>query len=73
MEYIKLDNNIVAKAQVVHMNRNSVVLELQPFEQIFCTRKVFNMIKNNPGIPMYSVKREYQGTTNEWIAVPLTL
>lgn len=73
MQYTKLNNDIVNNAKVIRMNRNSVVLELQPMEQIYCSRKVFNTIKATPNIPMYSVQREYQGITTDWLAIPVTL
>ena len=73
MQYIQLNNEIVNNAKIIHMNRNSVVLELQPMEQIYCTRKVFNIIRALPNIPMYSIQREYQGITTDWLAIPLTL
>lgn len=69
----QLDNNTVNNAKVIQMNRNSVVLELQPNERILCSRKVFNMIRKNPEIPMFSIEREFQGMTNEWIAIPMTV
>lgn len=42
---IQLDNIVVNKAEVVHMNRNSVTLELKPNERVFCSRIVFNEIR----------------------------
>lgn len=71
--YTLLNNELVNNAKVIHMNKNSVVLELQPMEQLYCTRKVFNTIRCCPDIPMYSVQREYQGITTDWIAIPLTM
>ena len=41
---IQLNNKIVNKARVIRMNRNSLVLELQPNEEVFISRKVFNEI-----------------------------
>lgn len=42
---IQLNNTIVNKARVVKMNRNSLVLELQPGETIYISRRVFNEIQ----------------------------
>ncbi len=70
---IQLNNTVVNKATVTHMNRNSVTLELAPNEHILCTRRVFNEIRKNPDIPMYQVEREYMGTKSLWIAIPMTL
>lgn len=70
---IQLDNRVVNKATVVHMNQNSLTLELAPNETIMVTRKVFNMIRKNPDIPMFQVEREYAGIVSLWIAIPMTL
>lgn len=70
---IKLNNNAVNNAKVVKMNRNSLLLELAPNEQILVSRKVFNKIQEDPKIPMYSVEREFRGTTSLWLAIPLTI
>lgn len=70
---IQLDNRVVNKAAVIHMNQNSLTLELAPNETIMVTRKVFNQIRKNPDIPMFQVEREYMGTTSLWIAIPMTL
>lgn len=70
---IQLDNRVVNKATVTHMNKNSVTLELAPNETIMVTRKVFNQIRKNPDIPMFQVEREYMGTKSLWIAIPMTL
>lgn len=70
---IQLDNRIVNKASVIHMNQNSLTLELAPNETILVTRRVFNQIRKNPDIPMFQVEREYRGTKTNWIATPMTL
>lgn len=70
---IQLNNTIVNKARVVKMNRNSLVLELQPGETIYVTRRVFNEIQKNPEIPMFSIERNFMGTERTWIAIPMTL
>lgn len=70
---IQLNNNVVNNAKVIQMNRNSVVLELRPNERIFCSRRVFNTIRKNPEISMFSTQREHQGITHEWLAVPSTI
>lgn len=70
---IQLNNAIVNKARVVKMNRNSLVLELQPGETIYVTRRVFNEIQKNPEIPMFSIEREFIGRKTNWIAIPMTI
>lgn len=70
---IQLNNTIVNKARVVKMNNNSLVLELQPGETIYVSRRIFNEIQKNPDIPMYSVIREHKGVKTTWLAVPLTI
>lgn len=70
---IQLNNTIVNKARVVKMNRNSLVLKLQPGETIYVTRRVFNEIQENPEIPMFSIEREFMGTKTTWLAIPMTL
>lgn len=70
---VQLDNRVVNKATVVHMNRASLTLELAPNERIMITRRVFNTIRENPDIPMYQVEREYLGQKTSWIAIPMTL
>lgn len=70
---IQLNNTIVNKARVVKMNRNSLVLELQPGETIYISRRVFNEIQKNPEIPMFSVNREFMGMKTNWFAIPMTI
>lgn len=70
---IQLNNTIVNKARVIKMNNNSLVLELQPGETIYISRRVFNEIQKNPEIPMFSVNREFMGRKTDWIAIPLTI
>lgn len=70
---IQLDNKVVNKARVVRMNRNSLVLELQPNEEVLISRKVFNEIRRNPNMPMYSVIREHLGIESLWVAIPMTI
>lgn len=56
------------------MNKNSLVLELPSSdEEIFISRKVFNEIRRNPNIPMYSVVREHLGIESLWVAIPMTI
>jgi hypothetical protein len=55
------------------MNRNSLILELQPGETIYVTRRVFNEIQQNPEIPMFSIERNFMGMKTIWIAIPMTL
>lgn len=70
---IQLNNTIVNKARVVKMNRNSLILELQPDETIYVTRRVFNEIQKNPEIPMFSIERNFMGMKTVWLAIPMTL
>lgn len=70
---IQLNNTIVNKARVTKMNRNSLILELQPGETIYVTRRVFNEIQKNPEIPMFSIEREFMGMKTVWLAIPMTL
>ena len=70
---IQLNNKIVNKARVIRMNRNSLVLELQPNEEVFISRKVFNEIQKNPDIPMFMVERKHLGIETTWIAIPMTV
>lgn len=70
---IQLNNTIVNKARVIKMNNNSLVLELQPGETIYATRRVFNEIQKNPEIPMFSVNREFMGMKTNWVAIPMTI
>ena len=70
---IQLNNTIVNKARVIKMNNNSLVLELQPGETIYISRRVFNEIQKNPEIPMFSVNREFMGMKTNWVAIPMTI
>jgi hypothetical protein len=70
---VQLNNTLVMKAKVVHMNRASLILELAPNERVMVTRRVFNTIQSNPDIPMFLVHKEYMGHPFDWIAIPLTL
>lgn len=70
---IQLNNVLVNKARVIKMNRNSLILELQPGERIYVTRRVFNEIQENPEIPMFSIERDFMGMKTTWIAIPMTL
>jgi hypothetical protein len=70
---VQLDNRVVNKATVVHMNRASLTLELAPNERVMVTRRVFNIIRENPDTPMYQVEREYLGQQTSWVAIPMTL
>ena len=73
MEFKLLNSNLVYNAKVLHVNRNSVVLELTPGEKIFCSSRVYNAIQKNPDIPIYSVQREFKGQTSYWVAILTTL
>ena len=70
---VQLNNTLVLKAKVVHMNRASLILELAPNERVMVTRRVFNAIQLDPDIPMFLVCKEYMGKKFDWIAIPLTL
>ena len=37
------------------------------------SRKVFNEIRKNPNIPMYSVIRKHLGIESLWVAIPMTV
>lgn len=70
---IQLNNTIVNKARVIKMNNNSLILELQPGETIYVSRRVFNEIQQNPEIPMFSIEREFMGRKTTWIAIPMNI
>ena len=70
---VLLNNETINNTKVLRMNKNSLVLELPYDEEIFISRKVFNEIRRNPNIPMYSVIREHLGIKSLWVAIPMTL
>ena len=70
--YIK-DNEVINNAKVLRMCKNSLVLELPNDEEIFISKKVFNEIRKNPNIPMYSVIRKHLGIELLWVAIPMTI
>lgn len=70
---VLLNNETINNAKVLRMNKNSLVLELPYDEEIFISRKVFNEIRRNPNIPMYSVVREHLGIESLWVAIPMTI
>ena len=55
------------------MCKNCLVLEFPSNKEIFITRKVFNEIRKNPNIPLYSVIRKHLGIELLWVAIPMTV
>ena len=70
---VLLDNEIINNAKVLRMCKNSLVLELPNDEEIFISKKVFNEIRKNPNIPMYSVVIKDLGIETLWVAIPMTV
>lgn len=70
---ILISNDLINNAKVLRMNKNSLVLEFPDDEEIFISRKVFNEIRKNPNIPMYSVIRKHLGIESLWVAIPMTV
>lgn len=70
---VLLDNEVINNAKVLRMCKNSLVLELPNDEEIFISKKVFNEIRKNPNIPMYSVIRKHLGIELLWVAIPMTV
>lgn len=70
---VLISNDLINNAKVLRMNRNSLVLELPDDEEIFISRKVFNEIRRNPNIPMYSIIRKHLGIESLWVAIPMTI
>lgn len=55
------------------MLKNSLLLENKiTGEQVFIHRNVFNTLEKNPELPVFKVKREFLGTTSQWLAIPKT-
>lgn len=55
------------------MLKNSLLLENKiTGEEMFIHRNVFNALEKNPELPTFKVKREFQGTTSYWLAIPRT-
>ena len=68
-----LNNETINNAKVLRMCKNCLVLEFPSNKEIFITRKVFNEIRKNPNIPMYSVIRKHLGIELLWVAIPMTV
>jgi len=64
---------LVVNAKVVHMNNNSLIIELVSGEKVFIHRRVFNVLQENPDTPTFVTEREYMGVKNSWIAIPRTV
>lgn len=61
------------KYRIKKMLRNSLLLENKiTGEEMFVHRNVFNALEKNPELPTFKVKREFQGTTSYWLAIPRT-
>jgi len=56
------------------MLKNSLLIEnKETGEEVFIHRRIFNLLTKNPELPTFKVKREFQGRTSYWLAVPTTL
>ncbi len=69
----KINNDLVIKARIVRMNKNSIILELRCDKQVYVTRRVLNAITADPEIPIYIVSRDFNGVITDWLAVPFTM
>jgi len=61
------------KYRIKKMLRNSLLIEINiTGEEVFVHRNVFNALEKNPELPVFKVKREFLGTTSQWLAIPKT-
>ena len=56
------------------MLKNSLLVEnVKTGEEMFIHRRIFNLLMNNPELPIFKVEREFQGKTSHWLATPTTM
>lgn len=56
------------------MLKNSLLVEnVKTGEDVFVHRRIFNLLQDNPELPTFKVKREFQGKISYWLAVPTTM
>lgn len=56
------------------MLKNSLLVEnVKTGEEMFIHRRIFNLLMKNPELPVFKVKREFQGKVFHWLAVPTTI
>lgn len=66
MEQITLSKHNI---KVLKMCKSSMMIETHN-RTLFCTRRVFNtLITSDECMPVFIIKKEFNGTTIEWLAL----
>lgn len=56
------------------MAKNSLLLQnKQTGETCFIHRNVFNVVNDNPELPLFRVEKNFNGHTSVWLATPMTI
>ena len=64
----------ISEFDIQRMLSNSMVLiDKRTQETYLIHRRIFNLALNNPEMPLFPVKREYEGKSTKWLATISTL